>query len=270
MEKINFNENRNLSEIIQTSVRFLKLEGRNLLKFYSWFVFPLFILVFILTYQSDLHAISGLINNDIEQLEAALSTLNWKKIWFAVLAQAFVWLVFLSITLVYIRNYCDNNGKMLTLKEMWNEILYEFPKIFIVQFFYISMVLFGLVSFIIPGIYFGVSLALTATIVVFENSKIFHALSKSFRLIGSKWFMSLGYLFVFYLIYIGARTLLLLPISIIAGNLGESSEISQMTFAITSTLNAVINMLASIFPILGSILLYYKLIQNKEISPDVD
>ena len=269
MDKINFNENRNLSEIIQASVQFLKLEGRKLLKYYYWFVLPLFIPVAILTYQSDLHAISGLINNDMEQLEAALSTLNWKKIWFAILAQAFVWLVFLSITLVYLRNYCNNDGKILSNKDMWNEILYEFPKIFIVQFFYISMVIFGLVSFVIPGIYFGVSLALTATIVVFEDSKIFHALSKSFRLIGSKWFMSLGYLFIFYLIYIGARTLLSLPVSIIAGNLGEAGEISKMNFAITSTINAIINMLASIFPILGSVFLYHKLMKDNEISSEV-
>lgn len=269
MEKINFNESRNLSEIIRSSVQFLKLEGRNLLKYYSWFVFPLFIPVAILTYHSELHAISGLINNDIEQLEASLSTLNWKKIWFAVLAQAFVWLVFLSTTLIYLRNYHNNNGKMLSNKEMWNELLYEFPKIFIVQFFYMSMVIFGLVSFVIPGIYFGVSLALTATIVIFEDSRIFHALSKSFRLIGSKWFMSLGYLIVFYLIYIGARTLLLLPVSIITGNLGEAGEISQMNFAITSTINAIINLFASIFPILGSVFLYHKLMHNNEVLPDI-
>ncbi|HLW14882.1 MAG TPA: hypothetical protein VKX30_05230 [Flavobacteriaceae bacterium] len=266
MEEINFNESRNLSEIIRTAVQFLKLESRNLLRYYTWWVFPLFIPLAILTYHSELHAISGLINNDMEQLEAALPTLDWKKIWLAVLAQAFVWLVFLSVTLVYLRNYSNNKGRLLTNKEMWNELLYEFPKIFIVQFFYISMVIFGLVSFVIPGIYFGVSLALATTIVVFEDSKIFHALSKSFRLIGSKWFMSLGYLFVFYLIYIGARTLLLLPVSLIAGNLAEAGEISQMNFAITSTINAIINMLASIFPILGSVLLYHKLMKDSEIS----
>lgn len=265
MEKINFNITRNLSEIISASIQFIKSEGKTLLKFYSRFLLPLFIPVTILTYQSDLFAIGEVINEDVSQLESLLSTFDLKGILLAMLAQAFTWLVFLSITLVYLRNYCTNNNKVLSVRDMWSQILYEFPKLFIVQFFYLSMVVFGLFSFVIPGIYFGVSLALTATIVVFEDSKIFRAMSTSLKLTRLKWFMSLGYLLVFYLLYIIARTLLQLPITFIGTSISESGELSRMGFTVISTLNAIINMLASIFPILGSVFLYHKLNQERDL-----
>lgn len=264
MKKIDFNINRNLSEIINASLQFLKVEGKSLFKFYSRFLLPLFIPVAILTYQSDLFAVGEVINEDVTQLESLLSTFDLKGILLAMLGQAFTWLVFLSITLVYLRNYCSDNTP-LSYREMWSQMLYEFPKLFIVQFFYLSMLVFGLFSFVIPGIYFGVSLALAATIVVFEDSKIFRAMSNSLRLTRIKWFMSLGYLLVFYLLYIVARTLLQLPITFIGTNLSESGELSRMGFAIISTLNAIINMLSSIFPILGSVFLYYILKQNKNL-----
>ena len=147
---------------------------------------------------------------------------------------------------------------------MWNDILYEFPKVFIVQFLYIGMVFFGLVSFIIPGIYFGVSLALTTTIVVFEDSRIFFGLRKSFKLIGAKWFMSLGYLLVFYLIYLAVRTVLQLPISIVGSAISGAEGMSKMSFTITSTLSAIVNMFVSIILILGTVFLYYVLKQHQE------
>lgn len=264
MEKINFNINRNLSEIISASINFIKSEGKNLLKFYSRFLLPLFIPVAILTYQSDLFAIGQVINEDVSQLESLLSTFDLKGVLLPLLAQAFTWLVFLSITLVYIRNYCTDKSKVLSYKDMWSQMLYEFPKLFIVQFFYLSMLIFGLFSFVIPGIYFGVSLGLAATIVVFEDSKIFRAMSNSLRLTRIKWFISLGYLLVFYLLYIVARAVLQLPITFIGTSLSESGEVSRMGFTIISTLNAIINMLASIFPILGSVFLYHILKQHQE------
>lgn len=264
MEKINFNENRNLSEIIRASFRFIKLEGRALLRFYSWFVLPLFIPIVFLTYQSDLHIISEVVNTDPSQLEEVLATLHWRNLWFAILGRVIMWLVFLSVTLVYLRNYCMNDNKKLSNKDMWNEMFYEFPKIFIVQFFYLGMIMLGLVTFIIPGIYFGVSLALATTIVVFEDSKIFHGLRKSFKLIGTKWFMNLGYLSIFYLVYFVLGTALQFPFSIISNNIIGPGEMSKMSFAVIATLNLIISMLASAFPIIGTVFLYYILMQPKE------
>lgn len=263
MEKINLNANRTLSEIIRASFRFLKLEGKTLFKIYSLFVLPLFILVAIITYQSDLFLVNEMMKVDALPLEEIIATLNLKKLWFAIIAQAFVWLVFLSITLIYLKNYSSNSAELLTPKVLWNELVYEFPKVFIVQFLYIGMVFFGLISFVIPGIYFGVSLALTTTIVVFEDSKIFFGLRKSFKLIGAKWFMSFGYLLVFYLIYLAVRTVLQLPISIIDGAINGADEMSKMSFTITSTLSAIVNMFASIIPIIGTVFLYYILKQHE-------
>lgn len=270
MEKINFNIARNLSEIITASIQFIKSEGKNLSRFYLRFLLPLFIPVAILTYQSDLFAIGEVIKEDVSQLESLLSTFDLKGIFLAMLAQVFAWLVFLSITLVYLRNYCTDNSTNLTTKEMWSQMLYEFPKLFIVQFFYLSMLVFGLFSFVIPGIYFGVSLALAATIVVFEDSKIFSAMSNSIRLTRIKWFMSFGYLLVFYLLYIIARTVLQLPITFIGTSLSNAGEVSRMGFTIISTINAIINMLASIFPILGSVFLYHILKQLQAPLPKVE
>lgn len=268
MEKINFRANLSLTEIIRASFQFVKLEGKTLLRYYLRFVLPLFIPVAYLTYHSDLHLINEVLSTDTSQLEEVFATLKWNNLWLVMISQALVWIVFLTITLIYLKNYC-NNSEALSNKAMWSELLYEFPKVFIVQFLYISIIFFGLASFIIPGIYFGVSLALTTTIVVFENSKIFQGIRKSFILTGTKWFMSLGYLLAFYLAYIITRAILQLPISIIGASMSNPGEITKLTFTIVSTLNAIVNMTASILPVLGSIFLYYILLQNiKPIKED--
>lgn len=269
MEKINFKGNLSLTEIIRASFQFIKLEGKTLLRYYSIFVLPLFIPVAYLTYQSDLYLINEVLGTETSQLEEIFSTLDWENLWLAIISQALVWIVFLTITLIYLKNYCNNDNKALSNKAMWNELLYEFPKVFIVQFLYISMVFFGFISFIIPGIYFGVSLALATTIVVFENTRIFQGIRNSFRLIGTKWFMSLGYLLAFYLVYIVTRIVLQLPISIIGSSIIEPGEITKMSFSIITTLNVAVNMLASIFPIIGCVFLYYILLQQIEsLNPD--
>jgi len=264
MEKINFKANLSLTEIIRSCFQFVKLEGKTLLGYYLRFVLPLFIPVAYLTYQSDLYLINEVLSTETSQLEEVFLTLEWENLWFAVISQALVWIVFLTITLIYLKSYCNNNSKDLSNKAMWNELLYEFPKVFIVQFLYISIIFFGLASFIIPGIYFGVSLALTATIVVFENSKIFQGIRKSFMLIGTKWFMSLGYLLTFYIVYVVARIVLQLPISIIGSSMYGPDEMTKLSFTVISTLNAIVNMLASIFPIIGSVFLYYTLQQHQK------
>lgn len=267
MQKINFNEYRRLPEIIHASFQFIKTEGKSLFKYYFRFLLPLFIPVAILTYQSDLFAINEVIQEDVTQLESMLSSFELKGILLAMISQAFTWLVFLTITLVYLRNYISGE-KALSFHEMWHQMLYEFPKLFIVQFFYLSLVFFGLISFVIPGVYFGASLALTATIVVFEDAKIFRAMSNSLKLTRAKWWMSLGYLLAFYLLYIAVRSLLQLPITFIATSLNNTEELTKMSFTIRATIEAIINMFASILPILGSVFLYYLLMQYKSTTAE--
>lgn len=259
MEKIDFNTNRNLAEIITDTVQFIKHEGKSLFKFYLVFVLPLFIPIAILTYQSDLFILGEAINEDIKNIESMMPNLNMKGIIIVALAQALAWIVFLATSLVYIRNYNTPNSEPLSTKEMWNQMFYEFPRLFIVQFFYFSLVFFGLVSFILPGIYFGVSLALTATIAVFEDARIFQAFSKSMRLVRTKWLQCLGYLIVLYLIYIGAGMLLQIPVKYIGTSLQKAGELTNKSYAIIASTTAFINTVASIFPVLGSVFIYASL-----------
>ena len=67
----------------------------------------------------------------------------------------------------------------------------------------------------------------------------------------------------FYLIYLAVRTVLQLPISIIDGAINGADEMSKMSFTITSTLSAIVNMFASIIPIIGTVFLYYILKQHE-------
>lgn len=264
MEKINFNENRNLSEIFISSLQFIKSEGSSLFKFYIRFLFPLLIPLAIFTYQSDLIEITEIINKDISELESAISNIDINKLWMVGLSQAFVWLVFLTITLIYIRNYCSDNSQPLSNKEMWNQMLYEFPKIFIVQFFYVFMVFFGTLSFVIPGIYFAITFALATTILVFNDTRIFQAFSLSLRLTFKKWFKVLGYLLIIYLIYFVARIILQFPFSLILTRLSDAGDLSRLSFTILNIFNSIINLFSSLFLVLGTVFLYYILDQHTE------
>lgn len=266
MHKTDFFEIRNLSEIVTDTVKFIKQEGISLLKCYLLFVFPLFIPIGILIYQSDLFIIGEAANTSIESLESMMSSIDMKGILIVALAQAIAWIVFLSITLVYIKNYLTPNSNPLSYREMWSLMIDEFPRLFIVQFLYFSLVFFGLISFILPGIYFGVSLALTASVVVFEDTKIFQGLSKSIRLVRLKWFSCLGYLIVFYLIYMGASILLQFPVKYIGTSLHEAGELTNKSYSIIASFTAFLNSILSIFPVIGSVFLYFSLKKTQEVA----
>lgn len=264
MHKINFNEDRTIGEVIHSSVQFLKEEGIALLKLYFKFLFPLFILLAFLTYRSDLLEVSQIINleTDFTDLENLFNGINLKSIWLVGIIQAFIWLIFLTVTLIYVKNYHLHSQKT-SFREMWGQLLYEFPKVFILQFFYLSMIFFGIVSFVIPGIYFGVSFALATTILVFQDTRVFQAMHLSLRLTIKKWFKTLGYLFIFYLVYLVVRILLQLPFSMIMNQLIENQEnLNRFAFTTLNIFNSVINILSSIFPILGTVYLYFILSQS--------
>lgn len=264
MKKINFNENRNLSGILNDSIQFIKLEGKTLFRFYFRFLLPLLVPLAFFTYQADLLEITKIINIDPTQLESLLGQIDLPKIWLVILNQALIWLVFLSVTLIYIRNYCDPKSKELSHQEMWSQMLYEFPKIFIIQFFYLGMLFFGLVSFIIPGIYFGVSFALATVILVFKDTRIFEAMSLSLRLVIKKWFKVFGFLFLLYLISFVVRILFQLPFSMIADGIEKSGELSKISFTILNSFQTLINLFASLFPVIGSVFIYYILEYHTE------
>jgi hypothetical protein len=96
-----------------------------------------------------------------------------------------------GITLGYIKSYIENNG-VITREIVWTNSKQYLLKILGFGFVTTIIVFFASILFVIPGIYFAISLSLVFTIGVVEDETIGTSISRSMYLIKDYWWITFG------------------------------------------------------------------------------
>lgn len=261
-EKVLLDKNRNISLLIVDSFKFLRQEFRGLIQHYLVFVAPLFLGLGYLIQNSDILELQKTVQEisnetDVEIIQDVLRSIDMNPIWLIGLGFSFIGLIFLGVTLIYIRTYHLNASYKLSISEMGSQLLYEFPKLFIIQFFYLSMALFGLMTFLIPGVYFLVTFSIASIHMVIEDDKIFKSLSQSIRISHKSWFTFLWYSINIFIAYAVVSFILRAPISYIISRLYPLEEISSQEFAISASIESFINLLCFSIALVAMSMLYF-------------
>lgn len=268
-EKILLDKNRNIAQVVSDSFKFIKQEFSGLISHYLVFIAPLFIGLIYLAAKSDLlvfqqKALELSNETEVEAFQELLREINLNSVWLVGIAMGLISLVFLGVTLIYLRNYHFNPEERITYSEMGSQLLYEFPKLFIVQFFYLSMSFFGMMTFLLPGIYFLITFSIASIIMVFEDEKIFKSFSKSIRTTHKSWFTFFWHTINIFLVYMAISFILRLPISLLIKKLYPLEEITAFQFAFSIGIESFINILASAIALIGMSMLYFGFTNHRQ------
>lgn len=268
-EKILLDKNRNIAQVVSDSFKFIKQEFSGLISHYLVFIAPLFIGLIYLAAKSDLlvfqqKALELSNETEVEAFQELLREINLNSVWLVGLTMGLIGLVFLGVTLIYLRNYHFNPEEKLSYSEMGSQLLYEFPKLFIVQFFYLSMSFFGMMTFLLPGIYFLITFSIASIIMVFEDEKIFRSFSKSIRTTHKSWFTFFWHTINIFLVYMAISFILRLPISLLIKKLYPLEEMTAFQFAFSVGIESFINILASAIALIGMSMLYFGFTNHRQ------
>lgn len=92
----------------------------------------------------------------------------------------------------FIKEYDSTKGKLLNLEYVVSEAKSNIGNMIGLTLLAYLMLIFGLIFFVIPGIYFLVPLTVVFPILLFKETTIFGALGESFKLIKGFWWVTFG------------------------------------------------------------------------------
>ncbi len=102
----------------------------------------------------------------------------------------------ITVTYTYIRLYNEGVAKETSIGDVFKLAMKKYGGVLLLGFLVAFVTLFGMMFFVLPGIYLGVTLSLAAPIYMFEDTSATTAFSRSFKLIREKWWSTFGLIFV--------------------------------------------------------------------------
>lgn len=243
---------RSFEEIVSDTFRFLHFHGKslggNLLKIVS----PVLLLEGLLT----------LILSSSPDTEA-VTTLNRFSMFFA-----FVMAVLVQTTVAcYFVLYIDDPTRTISTGELWHNVRLFIGRVCITSLLYGILSAIGLLFFVFPGVYLIGAGALSAIVVVQEDSSPSTAISRSLRLTQEYWWPTLGLLLL---------SLFLQFVVNIVGEISHSLVLSSYTIALDNStfinalialstlVSGVISLAGMLIPAITLTFQYYNLVERKE------
>lgn len=271
-QKITFQKQRELGDIISDTFRFIRENFRLLFKMIFRICGPVFVILLLaLTYYSYLgmdsfeNPIFG--NYTGENMDMYFISLF---ILFSALVGFYVLLY--STVLNYIRSYLQNEGTVNEI-EVYEGVKNNFGGMLGTLLLTGSMIFVGLLLCFLPGIYLWVPLSIAPAILVFQNRSVIDSISESFQLVKDNWWITFFSLFVIVLLTYLVGLIFQVPMifymlfkTVVHASEIRSGDPSSLVDWVTITLNVISSLaqyLSSVIVIIASALIYHNLDEKK-------
>ncbi len=271
-QKITFQKQRELGDIISDTFKFIRENFRLLLKMIFRICGPVFlILLLALTYYSYLgmdsfdNSIFGIyMGENMDMYFISLFILFSALVGFYVLLYATV--------LHFIKSYLQNGG-VVNETEVYQGVKNNFGGMLGTLLLTGIMIFVGLLLCFLPGIYLWAPLSLAPAVLVFQNRTIIDSISESFQLIKNNWWTTFFSLFVIVLLTYIVGLIFQVPMIfyMLFKTITSASEIragdpSGIIDWVTITLNVIASLaqyLLSVIVIIASAFIYHNLDEKK-------
>jgi len=273
-QHIEFKKQRELGEILSDTFGFLRSEFKPFFTTFFKIVGP-YLIVMLICYGFYMYQFGDLLNFNVESSDSLANGL----ILFVVGAAFFVaviaaYVLSQATTLFYIESYSNNKG-VANFDEIKENVYKSFWQFIGLGFLVGICVGVGFIFCLIPGIYLYVPLALSFSIMVFNQKGVSEAFSDSFTLVKDYWWITFASIFVVGIIVTVASYAFALPSTIYTyAKMGIlSGEIDAENFDIidpVSILLGIIGMLAkfllNIISMVAGVLIYFDLNEKKNFT----
>jgi hypothetical protein len=280
MEKapVNFKKQRDFGEVFNATFAFIGQEFKPLAKAIIYYVLPILIVAAILSvfvsiaqqkYANSIRA------GDIDVTSNPFAAIG--PMYKYLFLTSLIYLVALSALRCtiygYIKSYVEKGKDQFTIDDVWSEV-----KRFILPVLGTSLVIgllvgIGFMFCIVPGIWLGVSLSLIYIAMMFEGKGMGDAFSRSFNLVKEDWWLTLGIIFICYIIVYVLSILLSVPAMLMGlksffSSFKEIQATGEMnfstTFYIVNSITSLLTYILFSIPFIALAFQYFSLVEMKE------
>lgn len=258
-EKIEFDKERSLAEILKDSYLFFRLNLSVLIR-------PLLIIVGPLALISSFYNAKMrwylLQNKTSYELTEQIISESSSFYFFSFLAFA----VLMATVVSYIKLYMNDKTGMLqiTIDMLWREVWRKIWGVLVVGLLGGILIGLGLMLLVFPGIWLMVPVYIALYIVLFESKPATDSFAASFQMIKNKWLEAFGVILVLFLINIVVSTIIFLPLSGYDQMIseGDTSGITPKNYIIMYMALNMITYLVGVYATVAGAFLYFSL-KNK-------
>ncbi|QNK62421.1 hypothetical protein H7F33_18060 [Pedobacter sp. PAMC26386] len=264
-EKVEFKKLREFGDIINDTIRFFKENFKPLIKVFFYFC-GLFIVAGIIASISQQLGMKQVFRN-IAGMNSYAGLQNIFTVsYFAVVFIAMINYTAMNISVIsFIALYVEKGNVAPTVDEVWGYFKYYFLRVFG------SGLLLGMFMTacfclcLIPGFYVFPAVSLMIPIMIFENSSLGYAFSRSFKLLKENWWMTAATLFVLWIIAYATSSLMSLPAIILTAISTLTNGIQGLSVGVIifSTILQSICQFFLIVPLIGVSLCYFNLSERQ-------
>lgn len=216
VSRFEFAKKRSISEVINASFRFIRLEFLHIAKPILFIVGPLLLLSSILStqYQTDIFSnLDQFKGNPFEMYDiGSMLLLN--------ILALFVMIMLNIIIYEYIRLYIEDDESRFHTVTLFNLTIKKIVPFFLYNLLYVILLLVAWMLLILPGIYFSISLSLVFAVMIQENLGFMDALRRSSALVKNHWWFTLGVIFLSLIIIYVLQIIVALPATIMGVIIG--------------------------------------------------
>lgn len=265
-QKVELRKIRDFSENLNDTFVFIRLNFKPLVTCFLGIsgVFMLGSAIISGVYQSQVGEIFESIIRGSRESSDDFTPSIFSPTYFFVYVLAWLNVVAMKVSLLaYIKVYERKNGEEVAFKEVWEEFVKYFFKVFFYSIPIVLVILVGVVFCILPGAYLWVVLMPFEMVLVIEEERFGGAWGRCFTIIKEHFWSSLAIYLVAYLIYMAATGIIGAVIGLISGVFAyfTTKDISTTVGIVTSVFNILSFAFFIVFYI-SAILNYFSLAES--------
>ena len=268
---IELKRERSFSEVFNASFEFISQELKLLFRVIGLYAgLPIIIAVIMSAYytQDSLTSVLRMVQGSGSENPVTSGGLFLLTLFFSVLTQLFI----NGLVPAYFGEYEDKGKGNFSSVDVWKRFIRNFGAIIGYTIVTGIILILGLIFFIIPAIYLFVPLSFILYVKIIEGRSFGDTLSRCFKLIRKRWWITFGIIIIAYIIVSIVSTLFSFPSMIVAGIEGflvggghqDAESSKSLVFIITTVIAGLGQYL--IYPALYVIIAfqYYSLREQKD------
>ena len=273
-QKIDFQKQRELGEIITDTFKFIREEYKPLGRIIFKVAGPVFlILLLAIGYYSYL---------GMDMLDSPLFSTTpttefdtgtyFISIFILLSALTAFYVLLYSSVLHYIRSYVQNSG-IVQESEIYEGIKYDFGGMLGMLLLMGFMTLFGLLLCVLPGVYLWVPLSIAPAIMIVQRRSVIESISQAFVLIKDNWWTTFFTLFVMTLLVYIIGLIFQFPLMIYffvkmlssstEGSVADPAAMVDWVYVVFNVISSLAQYLLSTIIVITSAFVYYNLDEKK-------
>lgn len=265
-QKVELRKIRDFSENLNDTFVFIRLNFKPLVTCFIGIsgVFMLGSAIISGIYQSEFGEIFEQILSRSDTYEEPEELSIFSPTYFLVYLLAWLNIVAMKVSLLaYVKVYERKQGEDVTFKEVWDEFVKYFFKVFFYSLPIVLVMLIGLVFCILPGVYLWVVLMPFEMVLIMEEESFGGAWERCFTIVKENFWSSLAIYLVAYLIYMMASGIIGAVIGLMSGAIAyfTTKDVSTTVGIVTSIFNILSFVFFLVFYI-SAILNYFSLTEH--------